>query len=468
MLNLGHFLETLTNHTATGAEPAIVAVTVDSREVVPGSLFVAFPGEHVDGHDYVQEAFARGAVAAIVERPIEGAHLTIDTRSGESPLTLHTPVCLLVENTMTALQECARAWRARFSTRIIGITGSVGKTSTKELTHAVLSQRFRTLKSTGNQNNEIGLPLTLLSLQRFHERAVLEMGMYYRGEIARLCDLAKPEIGVVTMIGPVHLERVGSMDEIVAAKCELVEALPANGVAILNRDDEQVMSMAERTVARVFTYGLSSDAELWADGIHSMGLGGIRFTLHHEGESLNVSVPLLGRHSVHTALRAAAVGLVENMSWPEIIAGLGHTTAQLRLVVVPGPHGSLIIDDTYNSSPDSALAALNLLQDLDGRRVAVLGDMLELGAAEEQSHRLVGRRAADVAQVLVTVGRRARMIGEEALAVGMAADQVFIVDDAATAVPILEDLISPDDMVLIKGSLGMRMDRIVAALGQDT
>ncbi|MFQ5421222.1 MAG: glutamate ligase domain-containing protein, partial [Anaerolineae bacterium] len=180
---------------------------------------------------------------------------------------------------------------------------------------------------------------------------------------------------------------------------------------VLNRDDELVMGMAGHTAARVFTYGLDDRADLWADNIHSMGLEGVRFTLHHGREALSVQVPLLGRHSVHTALRAAAVGLVDSLSWEEIIAGLAQTTAQLRLVAVPGPQGSIIIDDTYNASPDSVMAALNLLKDLDGRRLAVLGDMLELGHMEEQSHRLVGRRAADVADLLIAVGERGRWIG---------------------------------------------------------
>jgi UDP-N-acetylmuramoyl-tripeptide--D-alanyl-D-alanine ligase len=197
-----------------------------------------------------------------------------------------------------------------------------------------------------------------------------------------------------------------------------------------------------------------------------MGLDGVRFTLHHRREALSVRVPLLGRHSVHTALRAAAVGLIEGLRWDEIIAGLGALPSQLRLVVIPGPRDSLLIDDTYNSSPDSALAALNLLADLDGRRIAVLGDMLELGDAELEGHRVVGRRTADVADALITVGPRARTIGREALSVGMAADRVQMVEDAPGAVPLLEELVRPGDVILVKGSLGMRMDQIVTALGR--
>jgi UDP-N-acetylmuramoyl-tripeptide--D-alanyl-D-alanine ligase len=476
MLNLGHFLEALSLSTGdyqpTGTEPAITAVVIDSREAKPGSLFVAFAGEQANGHDYVPTAFKRGAIAALVQQAVPGDHITIDLRSQTNQTVpfepkMDAPVCLLVDDTLAALQTAAKAWRERFPIRVIGITGSVGKTSTKELVYSVLSRRYPTLKSAGNQNNEIGLPLTLLKLQRHHKRAVLEMGMYTTGEISRLCDMAQPEIGVLTIVGPVHLERAGSMEAIVAAKQELVEALPEYGTAVLNKDDERVMSMAAHTKATVFTYGLDSSADLWADNIRSMGLEGVGFTLHYGREAMNVQVPLLGRHSVHTALRAAAVGLVDGMSWPEIIAGLSDTKVQLRLVAVPGPKDSIIIDDTYNSSPDSVMAACNLLKDLDGRHVVVLGDMLELGHMAEASHRLVGRRAVEVADVLVTIGQLGRIIGEEAVTVGMPSDRVTMVDDAATAVSILEEIIQEKDVILVKGSLGMRMDRIVAALGRD-
>lgn len=463
---LGHILEALTSYRPTHEEPAVSSFVVDSREAIRDSVFIAFPGEKVDGHDYVADAFANGAMAALVQHPPAGDWAILDARSGEVELPDRLPVCILVDDTLRALQQIARNWRAKFDIRVIGITGSVGKTSTKELAAAVLSQRYRTLKSEGNQNNEIGVPLTLMNLRAYHERAVIEMGMYAKGEIALLCDIARPTVGVITIIGPVHLERLGSIEAIVDAKQELVAALPRDGVAILNMDDPRVMGMAAHTEARIFTYGLDSGADLWADQIESMGLDGVRFTMHHGDESMNVRVPLLGRHSVHTALRAAAIGLIEGLSWEEIIPGLGAMSSQLRLVVIPGPRGSLLIDDTYNSSPDSALAALNLLADLDGRHIAVLGDMLELGEAELQAHQIVGRRVADVADLLISVGPRARTIAYQAIATGLPADRVSIVDDAPAAVPVLEEIINAGDVILIKGSLDMAMDRIVTALGR--
>lgn len=471
MLTIGHLLEALSSYRVTGEEPEIRQVVIDSRELVEGDVFVAFRGQQHDGHDFVKEVFERGALAAIVERAVVGDASTIDLRvsAGQAVVAaeqLSTPLQLIVDNTMSALQDWARNWRSRFNIPVTGITGSVGKTSTKELTYAVLSQRFRTLKSEGNYNNEIGLPLTLLNLRPRHQQVVLEMGMFARGEIELLCDIARPSFGVVTIIGPVHMSRLGSLEAIVASKQELVEALPGDGVAILNYDEPLVMGMAQHTEARVFTYGLDSQAELWADDIVSMGLDGVRFTLHHEGESMRIHVPLLGRHSVHTALRATAVALTVGMRWEEIAAGLQDERTQLRLVTENGPRGSLILDDTYNASPESVIAALNLLKDLQGRRVAVLGDMLELGPAEERSHRLVGRRVKGVAHILVTVGPRGRLIAEEALRDGMARDRVYAVEAAEEAIPLLEELIQPQDVVLVKGSRAVALDQVVAALSR--
>ena len=469
MLSLGHLLEALTDYRLDGNEPGVRSVVIDSREVQPGDVFFAFEGEDLDGHDFVDDALARGAIAVVVERPVaaEATTVHVEKEGAATPspdVVSQDPIQVVVADTEEALQQWARQWRSRFSVEVTGITGSVGKTSTKELTYAVLVQRFHTLKSQGNYNNEIGLPLTLLNLRPQHEHAVLEMGMYAKGEIALLCDIARPRIGVVTIVGPVHMSRLGSLEAIVEAKRELVEALPADGVAILNRDEPLVMGMAEHTAARVFTYGMDERADLWADQVHSMGLSGVRFTLHHGRDSLRVHVPLLGRHSVHTSLRAAAVGLVAGMAWEEILAGLRDERTQLRLVTERGPRGSLILDDTYNASPESVIAALNLLKDLRGRRIAVLGDMLELGPAEEESHRLVGRRVKGVADVLITVGQRSRLIAEEALRAGMNSNRVSSVDTPQEAVPLLEEMIDRNDVILVKGSRGVSLDELVATL----
>ncbi len=469
MLTLGDLLKALVDRRPAWANQVITDAVVDSRQAIPGALFVAMPGEKVDGHDYVAAAFERGACFALVQRDLSPDIPVLDLRPG-APLDLETevpiPCALRVEDTLTALQQAAAFWRRKMQVKVVGITGSVGKSTTKELTAAVLSQRYSTLKNPGNLNNEIGLPLTLLRLSPGHRRAVLEMGLYVPGEIAFLCELAQPSVGVITNVGTVHAERAGSQEAIARGKAELVQALPPapEGVAILNYDDPWVKAMAEQTQARVFFYGLDPGADLWADQVEGLGLEGIRFRLHYHNEILYLRVPLIGRHSVHTVLRAAAVGLADGLSWQEIIEGLrtGHT--QLRLVAVRSESGALLLDDTYNASPQSTLAALNMLAEVDGRKVAVLGDMLELGPYEHQGHWKVGLRAAEVADLLVTVGPRSHIIAQAARQAGLSEEQIVEFEDSDQAVVYLRDVLQADDVVLVKGSHGMRMDRIVSRL----
>jgi UDP-N-acetylmuramoyl-tripeptide--D-alanyl-D-alanine ligase len=469
MLKLSDVLEALSGVRPEGKDEVITEATIDSRQVIPGSMFVALPGERTDGHDYIEQAFKRGAVIALVQRDLTDRLPVLDIRSGLQPEAINKiqgPFCIWVENTLKALQQVARFWRRKLTLRVVGITGSVGKSTTKELVAEVLSQRYRTLKNVGNLNNEIGLPLTLLSLTEGHERAVLEMGFYVPGEIAFLCDLAQPQIGVITNVSAVHAERAGSIEAIARGKAELIQVLPSApvGVAILNYDDPLVREMASQTKARVFFYGLDSGADLWADGIESLGLEGIRFRLHYRGEILHLRVPMIGRHSVHTALRAAAVGLVDNLTWQEIVDGLHTSTTQLRLMIVRAENGAMILDDSYNSSPESTLAALNLLDELEGRKVAVLGDMLELGPYEEQGHVLVGVRASEVVNELVTVGERGRIIANAALKAGLPASATKDFSNTQEAIEYLRERLNDQDVVLVKGSHAMRMDLIVAAL----
>jgi UDP-N-acetylmuramoyl-tripeptide--D-alanyl-D-alanine ligase len=450
------------------AATPVRAVVIDSRQVVSGSLFVALRGTHGDGHDYIPDAIGRGAVGVLAERAPDSAELECETQSLKVYCTGDS-ILLIVPASLAGLQRAAAYWRRQHRVSAVGITGSVGKSTSKEVIATVLGQRYRTLKSEGSYNNEIGLPLTLLHLTAAHERVVLEMGMYDVGEIARLAEIALPRIGVVTNVGPTHLGRLGTIERVALAKSELPRALPAaedGGVAILNADDERVMAMAAQTPARVFTYGLTPTADLWADAVQGRGLEGIRFRFHHGKETMHVRVPMLGRHSVQTALRAAAVGLVDGLSWEEILLGLRDESAQIRLLSATGPRGSLILDDTYNSSPASCIAALNLLEELDGRKIAVLGDMYELGDYETEGHKLVGQRAREVAEVLVVVGRLARTIGEEALDAGMDPDSVFFAETNAEAVGLLQEIVAGDDRILIKGSRGMAMEEIVGALAE--
>ena len=468
MLTLADALEALTSVRPANAATVITEGTIDSRQVIPGSLFVAVPGDKVDGHDFIGDAFRRGASFALIQRDVDASFRTFDLRGGllaDSSLELDPPLCLRVDNSVSALQQIARFWRRKFNNlRVIGITGSVGKSTTKEMVAEVLGMRYRTLKSPGNLNNEIGLPLTLLRLGSGYERAVLEMGFYVPGEIQFLCDIAQPQIGVVSNVGTVHAERAGSQEAIFRGKSELPQSLPADGVAILNFDDPWVRKMEEKTKARIFFYGLSPEAHLWADQIEGLGLDGIRFRLHYKKEILHTHIPMIGRHSVHTALRAASVGLNDGLTWQEIVEGLSHGHAQLRLVAVRSETGALILDDTYNAAPESMLAALNLLDELDGRKIAVLGDMLELGPYERQGHEMVGMRAAQVAKTLLTLGTRGHMIAEAARRAGMRSATIHEFEEIDPIVDWLRKNLTASDAVLIKGSHGLRMDRITAAL----
>lgn len=467
MLTLADVIEALCEQRPDNVEKVITQAVIDSRLAIPGCIFFALPGERVDGHDFIGHAFELGASYAMVEKDLSAQFNQIDLRtmpSTEALENIDQPTCLRVENSLEALQTIARFWRSRLDVVVVGITGSVGKSTTKELVAEVLSYRYPTLKNEGNYNNEIGLPITILGLTSGHQRAVLEMGFYVPGEIKFLCEIARPKIGVITNIGTVHAERAGSQDAIARGKAELVESLPPDGMAILNYDDPLVRDMAKKTKAQIMYYGLSPEADLWADQVEGLGLEGIRFRLHYGEEMLYLRVPMLGRHSVHTALRAAAVGLADGLDWEEIVSGLRFGHMQLRLMAVRSSRGALLLDDTYNASPQSTLAALNLLEELDGRKIAVLGDMLELGPYERQGHEMVGIRVAEIAEMLITVGNRGKIIAEAAREVGMPGDHIIEVEDTLGATEVLAKFLGPEDVVLIKGSRGMRMDAIAPAL----
>jgi len=477
-LTLADLIEGISNWRPEGMETPVHPI-LDSRVAEPKRedlrressypVFFAFKGEHVDGHDYVADAFKRGAVAAVIEHNVDVAVNVLDITQVPPSATLTTPLLIRVRNTLDALQNAARFWRRQIQPRIIGITGSVGKTTTKEVVTKVLASRYRVQRSTGSYNNEIGLPITLLQLTGTDRYAVLEMGMYVRGDIQLLAEIARPHVGIVTNVEPVHLERAGSIENITLAKRELVESLPPapEGVAILNYDDRRVAAMAEHTQARVFFYGLSPEADLWADDVETQGLEGIRLRLHYAGEQLYVKVPLLGRHSAHTVLRAAAAGLVEGLDWQDIVEGLRAPGAQLRLVAVEGLKDSLILDDTYNSSPASALAALNLLKTMEGRKIAVLGDMLELGDYEEAGHLKVGCRTANIVAELITVGERAHHIAQGAELCGLPRSHVYETPDCETAIAVLHEILQPHDVILVKGSRAIKMEQIVMAMSKE-
>jgi UDP-N-acetylmuramoyl-tripeptide--D-alanyl-D-alanine ligase len=434
---------------------------VDSRLVRPGQLFVALAGQRTDGHEFLGAAAAAGAAALVVSRDPAARELD----------ALGDVTVLQVPDSLRALHALATAWRARFDPLVVGVTGSIAKTSVKEAIATVLAADRRTVRSEGNQNNEIGLPLTVLRLGPGDEAAVLEMGMYVGGEIRDLARIARPRIGVVTAVLGVHLSRIGTLDAVEDAKAELVEALPPDGVAILNADDPRVRRMAARTRARVTTYGFAPDADVGAEDVASSGLDGMRFTIRipsdRPGEAPRrapARIPALGRLSVHNALAGAAAGLAAGMAPDAVVAALAGGWAAPHRGRVVSAGGITIIDDTYNASPASMVAALELLSGLPGRRVAVLGGMLELGDLAEAGHREVGRAAAGTCALLCVVGAGAEGIAAGAAEAGMPADRIVRTSNRGDAETRLEALLRPGDVVLVKASRGIELELLVEAL----
>ncbi len=435
-------------------------IAYHSRRGVEGSLFIALKGEQVDGHEFVADAAEHGAVAALVARYWADAHPEYS-----QPL-------LVVDDPVAKLQELARARRAQLpEMTVVGITGSVGKTSTKEIVASVVSRRFHTFRNPGNLNSEIGLPLAMLEVPPDTEVGVFEMaGAWVLDELALIADIAKPKVGVVINVHPVHLERMGTIEAIAQSKSELVRALPEDGVAVLNGDDPRVRAMATLTKARVLTYGLDRRNDISVSGLTTLGLEGSEFWVHIEGERYYIKVPMIGGHAVELALAAISVGHALGMHISEMLPGFADASTQIRLIVIAGPNGSRIIDDTYNASTPSVFSALSMLEEVgDGRKIAVLGDMRELGEVSEMEHRKVGRRVADVADLLFTFGDLARMIAEEALLTAEMEERTIAVEsfgpnDLEALIARLEEVLQPGDMLLLKGSRGLEMERIVDAL----
>ena len=432
----------------SGSQP-IRGGAVDSRRVEPGNAFFALPGERTDGHNFLADAVARGAAALVVNRHFDAAKF-------------EGPTIVRVADVLAALQRAAAAWRSRFDPLVVAVTGSLAKTSTKEHVAEVLAERWTVLRNRANENNEIGLPLTLLRLAPNDEVAVLEMGMYEPGDIALLARLAEPSIGVVTAVRATHLARAGSLDAIEAGKRELIEALPPGGTAVLNADDPRVARMAAaRPDLRVVTYGFDPGADVSAADVVSLEAEGMRFTLVAGEDRVPAHIPALGRHSVHNALAAAAVGLSAGLDLATIVRGLARPFSVPHRSALLDAGEWRVLDDTYNAAPDSMIAALELLASLPGRRVAVLGEMLELADQSDNAHRDVGRHAARTAAVLVAVGPMAPLYAGAAREAGMAADQVVEVADRAAALAALERLLRPGDVILVKASRGAALDLLV-------
>jgi len=432
----------------------------DSRNPVRGALFVALVGEHHDGSRFAADAARAGAAGVLV--PHSSAARVRDELAAQGL----APVLLAAQDTGRALGGLAHAWRESLAgLRVVCVTGSTGKTSTKEMVAAVLETSGPTLKTEGNLNNEVGVPLTLLRLSAEHKNAVVEAGMNHLGEIARLAAWADPDVGLVTNVGPVHLEGTGSLEGVGYAKGELFHSLRESATAVANADDPRVLLQARLSRRRLISFGASNAAQVRLISAHHGGPG-LRVELAFpDGKTRLAELNLIGTHNGYNAVAAAAVGFALGLDPEQIVGGLANartTGRRMRPVRLPG--GGMLIDDCYNANPQSAKAALLTLTHLvrgKGRAIAVLGDMLELGPTELDLHRDVGRFAAGAGlALLVCFGVRARAIGEGAREAGLAPDHVEYSDDPAQAVEIVRRHARPEDVILVKGSRGMKMERI--------
>jgi UDP-N-acetylmuramoyl-tripeptide--D-alanyl-D-alanine ligase len=430
---------------------SVNGVSIDTRTLVVGDAFFAIRGARLDGHDFVTDAAGRGASCVVV-------HHVPD------PIPTGVPV-VLVEDTTRALGRLGAAHRAKFNIPVVAVTGSNGKTTTKEMIAAVLATRWRVLKPESSFNNQWGLPLTLLRLTPEHEALVVEIGTNQRGEIAALTELAAPTVGVVTTVAAVHTEFLGSLAGVREEKVALVRGLPAEGWAILNADDARVAGMAGDTGARVLTYGQSPTATVRAVGEVEEKPEGLRVTLETRGERESVTLALAGRHNLTNALAAAAVGVALGLDIQEIGRGLARARAVKGRCAWREAGGVRILDDTYNANPASVKAALDTVVAHRGSRrlLVVLGDMLELGGVAEEAHREVGRRVVEIGAVeFVGMGKHMRLAVEAAHAAGLAeARHTTTFED--TVAHLLKRVAS-GDLVLVKGSRGMRMERVADAL----
>jgi len=439
-----------THGALAGADPSqtVTRVGTDSRALKPGDLFVALRGENFDGHRFVAQAAAAGAAAAVVDGAFDG----------EVPAGF---ALLRVEDTLRALQEMAAQYRASLPLRVLALTGSTGKTSTKDFAAAVLGERYRVLKTEGNFNNHIGLPLTLLRASAADEVGVIEIGMNHPGEIAPLAAIAAPDAAIITNIGTAHIEFLGSRGGIAQEKGNLAEVLPASGFLVLNARDEFSDTIAGRTRARVVRSGIGR-GDLSATLLAS-GMDGSRFRVRAEGEEeVEVVLPIPGLHMIENALLALAAGRELGVPLAEGARGLSKSRITHGRLERKTLGGIQFLDDSYNANPDSMRAALRTLAVLpvEGARIAVLGRMGELGPLSEQGHRSVGRDAADArVNLLIAVGgAEAGQIAEAARQGGL--QEVHVVADPAAAAALLAERARPGDLVLLKGSRSARMERV--------
>ena len=422
-------------------------IVLDSRRVEPGFVFVATVGEKVDGHRFIPEVFEKGAIGVICEK---------------EPEELPGP-CIVVKDSFAALRAVAEFYRQQMPVPIVGITGSVGKTSTKEFIAAVLSQKYKVHKTQGNFNNEVGVPLTLLAMPEDTEAAVVEMGINHFGEMHRLSEMVKPDLCVMTNIGQCHLEFLGSRDGILKAKSEIFDFMNPDGCVCVNGDDDKLVTVENVHGKRPVRFGFSKENDIYADEIESRGLFGSTAVIHAGSMHFPVSVPLPGAHMVMNALAATAVGLQLGLTAEQIAAGIASVQAVSGRSRVIQAGGLVLIDDCYNANPVSVQAAIDLLGLAFGRKVAVLGDMFELGEKEKELHAQVGTYAAEHGvDCLICAGSLSESMYSAAKEAGL--KEVYHLKDRDALLAALGGILKPGDSVLIKASHGMGYEKIVQEL----
>jgi len=439
-------------------ETCCEGVSIDSRDMDRGNLFVAVRGDNFDGHDFVGQAVRGGAAGVMIER---GQRARIEDVAGDVPV-------IAVDDTVQALGDMAAFWRKKFNVPVVAVTGSSGKTTTKEMVSSILSFSRNVLKNKGNFNNLIGLPLTLLRMHDRHEVVVVEMGTNRRGEIERLTEIAAPDIGIVTNVGPAHLEGLQSVDLVAREKGDLFRIMRSDGVAVINRDDPAVCAMQERWTGKSVTYGMTGDSLVRAEDITVEAAGGTGFRLALAGKNERVRIALPGRHNVCNALAAAACSWALDIEYDQICRGL-EAFRQLpgRMSLRPLKNGVVLIDDSYNANPVSTREAIETVHAMKGDHAAmiVMGDMLELGdgaaAWHEEMGRLMARRGVD--RIFLT-GDLVRSVQKGAEAEGMPGDRITYPVTPGGVVDRLTGSVRRGDSILVKGSRGMRMETYVQAI----
>ena len=444
-----------------GKHNVFLGVSIDSRETKNGDLFFALKGPNFDGHDFIYEAMEKGAYGVVTSHEINSPDLPAGVW------------VIRTADTYKALQKLANYNRQRFGTFVIAVTGSTGKTSTKDMIHSIFSQCMETAKTPGNFNNEIGVPLTLLDLGGHHEACIVELAMRAPGEIHELSRIAEPDMGVITNIGESHIGILGSLKNIAKAKAELIGSLREGGVAVLNGDCSYTAEIKDMVKGRGVLFGLKASNEVIGKDIVNLGKEGTRFNIEYGSREFTVHVPIPGIHSVYNALAAATTALVSGLDMFTITNGLASPdlTCQ-RMGIIEAASGFTLIDDSYNASPSSVNAALHVLEDIrstGGKTIAILGNMLELGHIADEAHRNLGKTAIDCSvDILITIGDLACLAGEEAILLGKDPNTVFMLNSKSQAIDIIKTLLRPGDAVLVKGSRSMEMEEISKEILKNT